>query len=195
MATSLKFNPIIPCPTRQRNLQTRHVALGAKAFRRSDFDGFARRVTSGEAWKDAWRTANEGFEQLLYETKKAAERIDRQYSVSRRLYEVSQAASDRARELDREFELTQRWRNLSLDFARNWPGYRKQFNNFLETPLGKSSATVFFLWFALSGWMFRILIFATWVLPLAGPLLIGAFANNLVIKVKGSSIFLYCNFI
>ncbi|KAM1029816.1 hypothetical protein FF1_042196 [Malus domestica] len=42
--------------------------------------------------------------------------------------------------------------------------------------------TIFFLWFALSGWLFQILIFATWVLPFAAPLLIGAVANNLVIK-------------
>lgn len=43
--------------------------------------------------------------------------------------------------------------------------------------------TIFFLWFALSGWLFRLLIFATWVLPFAAPLVIGAVANNLVIKV------------
>lgn len=44
--------------------------------------------------------------------------------------------------------------------------------------------TLFFLWFALSGWMFRFLIFGTWILPLAGPLLIGTVANNFIIKVK-----------
>ncbi|KAJ9678593.1 hypothetical protein PVL29_020690 [Vitis rotundifolia] len=60
--------------------------------------------------------------------------------------------------------------------------YRKQLNDFLDTPLGRSFATIFFLWFALSGWLFRFLIFATWVLPFAGPLLIGTFANNFVIK-------------
>lgn len=52
-----------------------------------------------------------------------------------------------------------------------------------------SLQTFFFLWFALSGWLFRILIFATWVLPFAGPLLIGAVANNLVIKVTYKSSF------
>ncbi|XP_027103487.1 uncharacterized protein [Coffea arabica] len=153
-----------------------------QAFRRSDFDVFARRITSGEAWRDAWRRANDGFEQLLYETKKTAERLDRQYSVSRRLSAVTRSAADRAREIDREFELTQRWRTFSLDFSRNWPRNRKQFIDFLDTPLGKSFTTIFFLWFALSGWLFRFLIFATWVLPFAGPLLIGAVANNLVIK-------------
>ncbi|XP_068329922.1 uncharacterized protein [Pyrus communis] len=39
---------------------------------------------------------------------------------------------------------------------------------YMETPLGRS---------------FEILIFAIWVLPFAAPLLIGAVANNLVIKV------------
>ncbi|XP_076926065.1 uncharacterized protein LOC143589100 [Bidens hawaiensis] len=132
-------------------------------------------MASGEAWKDAWRTAINGFEHLVYEAKKTAERLDREYSVGR-------SASDRARELDRDYLITQRWRTFTLDFTRNWPRYRKQFSDFLDTPLGKSFGTIFFLWFALSGWLFRILIFATWVLPIAGPLLIGAVANNLVIK-------------
>ncbi|KAI3457894.1 hypothetical protein Pfo_014557 [Paulownia fortunei] len=166
----------------QRNfIAIRHVA-SVRAFRRSDFDGFAKRVASGEVLRDAWRRTNDGFEQLVYETKKTAEQIDRRYAVSRRLSAAVQSAVDRARELDREFEITQRWRIISLDFSRNWPRYRRQFSDFLNSPLGRSFATLFFIWFALSGWLFRALIFATWVLPFAGPLLIGAVAKNLVIK-------------
>ncbi|KAH9734558.1 hypothetical protein KPL71_017417 [Citrus sinensis] len=121
-------------------------------------------MTSGEAWRDAWRTANNGFEQLVFEAKKTAERIDRQYSVSRRLNSAARTAAVRARELDREFAISVRWRSFRMDFSRNWP------------------RTIFFLWFALSGWLFRILILATWVLPIAAPLLIGTVANNFVIK-------------
>ncbi|KAI3471292.1 hypothetical protein Pfo_027955 [Paulownia fortunei] len=187
MASSLPWHPLIPAKTQKRffcrpNSSSICHAATIRAFRRSDFDGFAKRVASGELWRDSWRRANDGFEQFVYETRKTAERIDRRYAVSRRLSAVAQSAADRARELDREFEITQRWRIFSLDFGRNWPRYRRQLNDFLDTPLGKSFATLFFLWFALSGWLFRFLIFATWVLPFAGPLLIGAVANNLVIK-------------
>ncbi|RDY03124.1 hypothetical protein CR513_13329 [Mucuna pruriens] len=133
-------------------------------------------------WREAWRSANDGFERFLYEAKKTAERIDRRYSVSNRLSSVARAAADRAREIDRDFEIGQRYRTFSMDFQRNWPKYRKQLKDFLDSPLGKSFATIFFLWFALSGWLFRFLIIATWVLPFAGPLLIGTLANTFVIK-------------
>ncbi|KAL3837987.1 hypothetical protein ACJIZ3_022578 [Penstemon smallii] len=188
MATNLPWHSLLhPKPQnhlfkKPNSIPIRHVSSSIRAFRRSDFDGFARRVASGEAWRDAWRRANDGFEQLVYETKKTAERIERRYDVSQRLSAVRQSAADRARELDREFELGQKWRVISLDFSRNWPRYRRQFSDFLDTPIGRSFATLFFVWFALSGWLFRVLIFATWVLPFAGPLLIGAIANNLVIK-------------
>ncbi|KAL7003707.1 hypothetical protein U1Q18_004855 [Sarracenia purpurea var. burkii] len=165
---------ILPYP--RRSVRT------VRAFRRSDFDGFAKRMASGEVWRDAWRSTNDGFEQLLYETKKTAERIDRQYSVSRRLSAVAESAVNRAMVIDREFEITQRWRTFTFDFSRNWPRYRKQLNEFLDTPLGRSFATIFFLWFALSGWLFRFLVVGTWLLPFAGPLLIGTVANNFVIK-------------
>lgn len=50
---------------------------------------------------------------------------------------------------------------------------------------------IFFLWFALSGWLFRCLIFATWILPFAGPLLIGTLANNFIIKVHFYVVFIF----
>ncbi|GAB2295898.1 hypothetical protein Dimus_030046 [Dionaea muscipula] len=173
--------PPTPLPSSARRMRS---AGGGtiRAFRRSDFDSFARRMASGEAWKDAWRSANDGFEQFVFETRKAAERLNRRYSVSLRLSSVARAAADRALEIDREFEVTQRWRTFSLDFRRNWPRYRKQLNDFFNTPLGKGFTTIFFIWFALSGWLFRIFILATWVLPLAGPFLIGAAANKLVVQ-------------
>ncbi|KAE8673723.1 putative LRR receptor-like serine/threonine-protein kinase [Hibiscus syriacus] len=183
MATALPSTAwhAIQLQPQPRLLQRRRPLL-VQSFRRSDFDTFTRRMASGEAWKDAWRTANDGFEQFVFEAKKTAERLDRQYSISRQLSSAAQSATDRAREIDREFEIGLRWRTFSMDFSRNWPRYRKQLNDFLDTPLGRSSATIFFLWFALSGWMFRCIIFATWILPFAGPLLIGTVAKNLVIK-------------
>jgi len=100
----------------------------AMAFRREDFDSLKKRVASGEAWRDAWRSANDGFEQFIFETKKAAERLDRRYSVSRRISSAAEAASIRVRELDREYELTQKWRTFALDFSRNLPRVREPFS-------------------------------------------------------------------
>ncbi|KAL7147236.1 hypothetical protein ABFS83_06G094700 [Erythranthe nasuta] len=187
MASSLPWHPVLTSKPQKHSFHRPNIvhvrrAATIRAFGRSDIDGFAQRVRSGELWRSAWRSANDGFELFVYETRKTAERIDRRYDVSGRFSVVAQSAADRARELDRDFEITQRWRTFSLDFTRNLPRYRKQLNDFLDTPLGRSFATLFFLWFALSGWLFRFLIFATWVLPFAGPLLIGAIANNLVIK-------------
>lgn len=165
---------LAPFPRRPRTLPM--------AFQRSDFNGFAKKVASGEALRDAWRSANDGFEQILYESRIAAERLNRRYSISTRVAEVARSAKDRALELDAEFGVTRRWRSFSIDFTRNLPRYRKGLQGFLATPLGKSTSILFFLWFALSGWLFRILFFATWVLPFAAPLLIGVVANNFAIR-------------
>jgi hypothetical protein len=43
--------------------------------------------------------------------------------------------------------------------------------------------TLLFLWLALSGWLFRIIIFGTFVLPFAAPLLLGTFAKSVAIEV------------
>jgi hypothetical protein len=117
MVTTLPWQP----PLLLRPRHQRRPAMPVRAFRRSDIDGFAKRMASGEAWRDAWRSANDGFDQLVFEAKKAAERLDRRYSVSRRLSSVARSAADRARDFDREFEISPRWRTFSMDFSRNLP--------------------------------------------------------------------------
>lgn len=95
--------------------------LQVKAFQRGDFDRFADNVKSGKAWRDAWRSANDGFEQFVFEAKMTAERIDRQYAVSRRFSSAASSAGDRAREIDREFGISPRVRSFSADLSRNFP--------------------------------------------------------------------------
>ena len=92
-----------------------------RAFQRSDFEGFAKRVASGDALRDAWGSANRGFEQLSYESRKFAERMDRRFSVSRKLESAASTTIERMRELDYELGIGRRWRTFSLDFSRNWP--------------------------------------------------------------------------
>lgn len=185
MATTLQWHPqaqAVPLPARAKPLNkfptsARHVATTVQAFRRSDIDGFAKRMASGEAWRDAWRSANDGFERFVFEARKTAERLDRRYALSRKLSSATQSAAARAREIDRELEISSRWRAFSVDFSRNWPRvcsavsfslrlkiegfllfcaylrfleqffvwllsvqYRKQINDFLDTPLGRGFA-------------------------------------------------------
>ncbi|KAJ3681759.1 hypothetical protein LUZ60_014332 [Juncus effusus] len=167
---SLHFPPIRP---HQLHLRRTRRAVSVRAFGRSDVDRLVR---------DAWRGTNEGFERLAFEARLAAQRIDRKYSVGSRLDAAARAARLRVREIDAELGIGQRWRSFSVDFQRNWPRYRKQLNDFSKTPIGKGLGTLFFVWFLLSGWFFRIFFFATWVLPFAAPILIGAFANNFAIE-------------
>ncbi|KAJ4784847.1 Replicase polyprotein 1ab [Rhynchospora pubera] len=164
----------------QYRRQRRDVAV--RAFGRSDVEGFMRRVASGEALKDAWRGANEGIERAAFEARLAAQRIDRKYSVSRRLDAAARAAAVRAREIDAELGIGRRLNSFAVYFSRNWPRYRRELNDYSKTPIGGGLVTLFFLWFLLSGWFFRFFILATWVLPFAAPLLIGAFANNFAIE-------------
>lgn len=160
-------------------------AVPIHAFGRSDFDGFARRLTSGEALRNALRNANNALEILTFESLKTAERLDRQFSLSRRFDSARRAAASRAREIDQELGIGRRWRSFSVDFSRNWPRYRKEMREFMETPLGKSLGVIFLVWFVLSGWWFRVVVISLWVLPLASPLLIGLIrtvAKNFVIE-------------
>ncbi|KAK9983303.1 hypothetical protein SO802_032828 [Lithocarpus litseifolius] len=105
--TKLKLKPRYchpRLPTTTTIFPSRHVAP-IRAFQRSDIDSFAKRIVSGEALKDAWRSTNDDFEQFLYEAKKAAKRVDHRFSISPHLNSVARSAADRAYEIDREFKI------------------------------------------------------------------------------------------
>ncbi|KAE9464644.1 hypothetical protein C3L33_03441, partial [Rhododendron williamsianum] len=174
---TLPWHPLLcPKPIRLHQARktpvTRRAVGPVRAFGRSDFDSFAKRMATGEVWRDVLRSTNDGFEQLVYETRKTAERIDRRFSVSRRLSAVAQSASYRAREIDRDFEITRRLRTFSLDFSQNWPRVLNHPSR-LDTILPLVCA----IWMDVS-------LFDIWNMdtPLAGPLLIGTVANNFIIK-------------
>ncbi|XP_066381621.1 uncharacterized protein [Miscanthus floridulus] len=187
MATLARWNPPLPPaplaagaavsaarPLARRRIPRRAATVvSPRAFGGADFDGFVRRT---------WRSANAGAERLAFEARQAAHQLDGRFSISRRLADASRAARARAVEMDTELGIGRRWRSFSVDFSRNWPRYRREINDFMETPIGRALATIFFLWLALSGWLFRIFIFGTFVLPFAAPLLLGTFANRVAIE-------------
>jgi len=128
------------------------------------------------------KAANEWLGSLAYETRRTAESWNRQFRVSEKVDEAAELFREQLKKIDSQFGIAQKSRALSMDFRMNWPRYKRELNQFLNTPLGRSIATLVFLWFALSGWLFRIIIFGTWVLPFAAPFLIGAVARNTVIE-------------
>ncbi|URE02466.1 ABC transporter transmembrane region [Musa troglodytarum] len=130
------FGLVAPPPLRV----SRRPGAPVRAFRRSDLDGFARRVASSEALRDAWRSANNGIEQVVFEARRAAKRLDRRYDLFRRFDSAARAASNWARKIDQELGIGRRWRSFSVDFSRNWPRYRRELNDFLQTPLGRGLA-------------------------------------------------------
>lgn len=106
--------------------------LSLRAFTsRGDFEDFARRVVSGEKWKDFAQAANDGIDELVFNVRRAAARIDRRYSISERLEDAARSASNGFKRIDRELGLGQRWRTFSMDFRRNWPGVCDVFFIFL----------------------------------------------------------------
>ncbi|KAF0930164.1 hypothetical protein E2562_030318 [Oryza meyeriana var. granulata] len=185
MATLVRWHPPPPPPPaaaaaagrvslRMAYGRRRRAAMvSPRAFGGADFDGFMRR---------AWRGANAGAERLAFEVHQTAQRLDGRFSISRRLAEAARAARARAVEIDAELGIGRRWRSFSVDFSRNWPRYRRELSDFMATPIGRALTTIFFIWFALSGWLFKVFIFGTFVLPFAAPLLLGTFGNRVAIE-------------
>lgn len=132
--------------------------------------------------EQSFSAANRKLEELSYDARKGAKEFNRHFRVSERAQEMSDFASQQVKNVDQQLGLVQKFRNASSDFRRNWPRYRKQVDQFLRTPIGRMFTTIVFMWFLLSGWLFRIILLSMWVLPLAAPLLINSAARNMIVE-------------
>ncbi|XP_074380526.1 uncharacterized protein LOC141721482 isoform X2 [Apium graveolens] len=143
MATSLPWRTSLPSRSQHLHfhhshlLSTRH-STSLHASRRSNFDDFSSRFHSGQLWRDFWRTANEGFEQFVYETQKISEKIDRKFNVSRRFGDVAESAKYRAKEIDRDLRISEKWRIFCFDFNIYFPLYRERITDFFNSTLGQT---------------------------------------------------------
>lgn len=135
----------------------------------------------GKAAKAA-RQANQRLEELGYDVRKQAVRWDRQYGFSDKAEQAKEYAQEQVQNLDKQLNLRQKFRNFQSEFRLRWPAIRRNVNSFLDTTLGKAVATLFFAWFVLSGWFFRLFFYSVWLLPLAAPLLIGTLSKNLIVE-------------
>eukprot|EP00250_Pteridium_aquilinum_P012528 c20779_g1_i1 orf=145-1032(+) len=126
--------------------------------------------------------ANRKLEELSYDARRGAKEFDQRFRVWERAQEMTDYASQQVKNVDQQLGLVQKFRSASSDFRRNWPRYRRQMDQFLQTPIGRLLTTITFMWFLLSGWLFRIALFSMWVLPLAAPLLISSAARKMVVE-------------
>lgn len=132
--TSVRWQPLLP-PLRRR--QRLPVIVSFKNNNNSN----NKPNDMDRVLKEAWRNVNDKFEVFLFEAKKTAERIDRRYSVSQRVSSVASAAADRAREIDRDFEIGVKYRNFTSDFVLNWPKV--------------SFYSLFSIWFCVCEWWYQ----------------------------------------
>ncbi|KAJ7529428.1 hypothetical protein O6H91_15G049800 [Diphasiastrum complanatum] len=140
---------------------------------KSDVEGKAQRFA---------RQANLKLEELVYNIRKQIEKWDRQYRLSEKSQQFADTVRKQIYDADQQFGVRQKARNWTSQLQLRWPTYRRQLSNFLESPLGKLVSTCFFLWFFLSGWLFRIAFLSMWILPFAAPLLIGTISKNAIIE-------------
>eukprot|EP00249_Psilotum_nudum_P004923 c18424_g1_i1 orf=89-994(+) len=126
--------------------------------------------------------ANWKLEELSYDVRKGAEKWERRYRISRRAQQALEFTAEKLRNVDQQFGIGQKARIASLDFRRNFPTYQRRLDRFLQTPLGKAFSTLVFLWLVLSGWLFRIIFFSMWILPLAAPLFLNTVTRNAIVE-------------
>ncbi|KAL3701547.1 hypothetical protein R1sor_019569 [Riccia sorocarpa] len=121
------------------------------------------------------------LEEVSYDLKKLAARLDREYQITEKAQQAFDYASEQVQSVDRQLGVGRKTKELTTSLRLKWPTYRRQFSTFLETPVGKSGATVFLLWLLVSGWFFRLILISLWVIPFL-PLLISKLGKAAIVQ-------------
>lgn len=127
------------------------------------------------------RAAIRKLEEVGYDVKRWAAKFDREYGLTEKAQQAFEYASEQVQSIDRQLGAGRKARDLTADLRLKWPSYRRQISTFLESPVGKSAATLFFFWLLVSGWFFRLLLLSMWVIPFV-PLLLSKIGKAAIVQ-------------
>eukprot|EP00270_Netrium_digitus_P007898 TRINITY_DN2317_c1_g1_i1.p1 TRINITY_DN2317_c1_g1~~TRINITY_DN2317_c1_g1_i1.p1 ORF type:complete len:327 (-),score=49.17 TRINITY_DN2317_c1_g1_i1:52-1005(-) len=144
-------------------------------------EGFATDMDLEGKAKWAFTTANQKYEELEFDIRRQISNLDRQYSISERAREAASAASEKLQGIDDQLRVRQRLRTAASDFQRAWPRYQREISALRATPIGQAIGLMLFSWLLLSGWLFQIMFWSIWILPLL-PFILSAIARSTLVS-------------
>lgn len=127
--------------------------------------------------KQLFVVAGEKYEEIGFEMKRSGARFDSQYKVSEKARQFADTLADKAQNVDEKLGIKQRLWALGTDLRLKMPIYQRRFRIFMATPGGQFLGVCFLAWLALSGWLFRIVIWSIWIIPLL-PLILRFFVRE-----------------
>ncbi|GBG67508.1 hypothetical protein CBR_g642 [Chara braunii] len=136
--------------------------------------------------QSAAESAKLRLEVLGDDLRRQFDRADRTYKLSATTRRAVDVVRDKFDQADQQYGLRQRFRNLVVDFNRNWPVYWRRLEEFAATPLGRLASFAVVGWLLLSGWIFTFFNIAAilflWVLPIVIPLAMRFLTKSAVIQ-------------
>lgn len=87
--------------------------------------------------KDASPKVASAAEDLMGSAKRAASRLDAEYEISYKAEKTVKKAKEAAKDVDTQYGIRRRLRSMQEDFARHYPAWKRAFDEFSVTPLGK----------------------------------------------------------
>lgn len=110
-------------------------------------------------------------EDLMDNAKKAASRLDSEYEISRQAEKAAKKAKEAVFDVDSQYGIRRRLRAMQEDVARHWPAWKRAFDEFSVTPLGKFSIIAGILAIMTTSVFWKVLNWVIFLWWLAIPIL------------------------
>ncbi|GAQ90459.1 hypothetical protein KFL_006420050 [Klebsormidium nitens] len=134
--------------------------------------------------QEAWRQGKVKAAEIGDDLRRTASRIDRDYKVTDKVKEIKETVQEKADEVDQKYSVRQKATTAWESAQRNWPTFQRRVSEWLETPIGRTASWIAVAYLILSGWIFSILSWLTfvsfWVLPFLGPMILRSLRGNVV---------------
>ncbi|KAK9807827.1 hypothetical protein WJX72_010389 [[Myrmecia] bisecta] len=138
---------------------------------------------AAEAGKQATQKLKETYEVVEDNVKRAASEVDSKFNVSEKAQQAAYKVREGAESIDTQLGIRRRLRIAAEDAQRKWPLWRKRYNDFIRTPVGRVMFGAFIFWLVYSGLAIRLVQIVFWTMWLA-PFFLIPIANKFGRKMQ-----------
>lgn len=109
------------------------------------------------ATKTAKQKLSTAYEETEQNVRRTYMKLESEHNISSRVDGVKKKLTEKARDIDQEYSVSRKIKSAYADAQRMYPTWKRQFKNFSETQVGKTTLLVGFVALLFSGLLWQLL--------------------------------------
>lgn len=119
-----------------------------------------------KAAEELKKSANETYDRVELKARRTYSKLESKYQLNQKAQKAARRFEETVREVDQQYSIRRTFRNVGEQLKRKWPIWRRGFEEFSSTNLGKIVLGMLFVWLLTTSFFLKLVsavLFLSWL--------------------------------